>query len=62
MTQAIDSPWMTTEEVAEELGIKAQTAHKWRQRQQGPPYYQFEGKVLYDRDEVLAWKRQQRRA
>ena len=65
MTQVITrtaSVWMTTEHVALDLGVKPDTVHKWRQRNQGPPYYQFEGKVLYDRDEVQDWKKRQRRA
>jgi predicted DNA-binding transcriptional regulator AlpA len=53
-------PWMTTAEVAAELGFKEWTIRSWRRRRVGPPSYKLVGSVRYRRSEVLAWKAEQR--
>ena len=47
--------WLTTEEVAQMLGISPHTLRGWRRRGYGPPYRQLSRIVRYERGEVEQW-------
>lgn len=47
--------YMTTDEVAELCRTPVTTVRYWRQSKLGPPSIKVGRRVLYRRDEVLAW-------
>lgn len=47
--------YMTTYEVAELLRTSPETVRYWRHVGKGPRSFKAERRVLYDRDDVLAW-------
>ena len=47
--------YLTTKEVAEEIGYKESTLRTYRYNKQGPPFYKLGGKVLYKSSELRAW-------
>lgn len=47
--------YMTSEEVAAELGMVATTLALWRIRQKGPPYVKIGRRTLYSRLTVREW-------
>ena len=51
---------LSTKEVAKMLRMKADTVAKWRKQDKGPPYYDIEGKILYDADELMKWLKERR--
>ena len=55
---AIDDPVFTTADAARILGITAQRLMKWRQRDQGPDYLQYEkgGPVRYELSALIEFK------
>ncbi|MEW6364437.1 MAG: helix-turn-helix domain-containing protein [Acidobacteriota bacterium] len=51
---------LRTNEVAERLGLRAQTLRLWRMRGIGPPWIRFSGgagAALYREDEFVRWLR-----
>jgi len=46
---------LTRKEVAELLGVGAQTVRVWAVRRYGPPYMKRKGRCLYRRDDVEAF-------
>jgi excisionase family DNA binding protein len=46
-------PSLTTADMEELFGVHRSTLNEWRKA--GLPYYKLGGKVLYKKDEVLAW-------
>ena len=56
-----DKPLLTTEEVAEHLGVSKQRLYAWRHEGKGPPVIQLEGRLLrYSQAELAAWLDAQR--
>lgn len=47
--------FLPTEELTELAPFPPQTWRRWRSTGFGPPYIKVGNRVLYDRDEVLAW-------
>ena len=60
MVQVIEQELFTTEELAKKLRLKADTLHKWRQRDQGPKYFRIGGRIYYHGEEVNEWLDAQR--
>lgn len=50
-----NSPWMTTEAVAEYLDVPVHTVRAWRYRGVGPAGHRVGRHVRYHRDEVDRW-------
>ena len=48
---------LTTEELAERLGIPAETVKRWRKVGDGPPYLHVGKHVRYRLADVEAWER-----
>lgn len=46
---------------AERMGLPPKTLDNWRHLGNGPPYYKFNGRILYDDAEVDAWCAERRR-
>jgi excisionase family DNA binding protein len=46
---------LTTEQVAEMLGISADTMFRWRQARRGPKFVRSRNFIRYDMREVEAW-------
>jgi hypothetical protein len=42
-----DQDKLTTEDVAEQLGVSHETVKGWRAREQGPNYYRIGGRIFY---------------
>lgn len=56
LSSADDDPLMTQAEVAQLLGIRAQTLAVWRHRRVGPPFVQLSPRQpRYRRAAVIAW-------
>ena len=55
---AVDDPAFTTTDAAQILGITAERLMKWRQRDQGPDYVQYEngGPVRYELSALVEFK------
>lgn len=53
--------FLTQAEVAVLLGVPERTLEGWRLTKSGPPWLKFGRHVKYDRVDVLAWAREQRR-
>ena len=51
---------LTTEEVAEILGLKPDTVKRLRAKHMGPPYYKLERIVRYNEKEVERWLQTQK--
>lgn len=55
-TASTTDPLMTTEEVAEYLGLAARTVKRWREENSGPQYIRINHKcVRYRQSEVDRW-------
>ena len=52
--------FLTQAEVARLLGVPERTLEGWRLTESGPPWLKLGRHVKYDRDDVLAWAREQR--
>lgn len=46
-------------EVAARLRTSLGSLAKWRYERRGPPYHKFGRRVLYKRDELESWEREQ---
>lgn len=50
---------LTTRELAAELKRAPETLERWRRTRVGPPWISIQGRVLYDRNAVEAWLKEQ---
>jgi hypothetical protein len=57
----VEPAFLTQAEVACLLGVPERTLEGWRLTKSGPPWLKLGRHVKYDRDDVLAWAREQRR-
>lgn len=57
----METDFLTADEVAERMRVDTQTVHKWRREGVGPPFMQVKkgATVLYPRDRLEAWEREQ---
>lgn len=46
---------MSPKEVADMLRIKTKTLYNWMQKGKSPKFLKFGSKVLFDKQEVIAW-------
>ena len=53
--------YVTEHAVADLLGLSVRTLQKMRVNGDGPPFYKFGRRVLYDTEEVLNWAATRRR-
>jgi predicted DNA-binding transcriptional regulator AlpA len=60
MTDDSDNPFLTIDETAELLRVNRRTLDNLRWREEGPPFRRHGGRIVYHRDEVLAWSEQRR--
>ncbi|HEY5222481.1 MAG TPA: helix-turn-helix domain-containing protein [Microbacteriaceae bacterium] len=56
----VEPAFLTQGEVARLLGVPERTLEGWRLTKSGPPWLKLGRHVKYDRDDVLAWAREQR--
>ena len=56
----VEPAFLTQAEVAVLLGVPERTLEGWRLTKSGPPWLKLGRHVKYDRDDVLAWAREQR--
>ncbi|MCP3821814.1 helix-turn-helix domain-containing protein [Streptomyces sp. A3M-1-3] len=61
---AIRAAFLNVKEAAEYLGLSPHTLYVWRHRRQGPPSFRMgpRGRVMYRREAVDAWIREQEQA
>ena len=50
-----DAEYLTTAEAAELLRTPIGTMYQWRHRNEGPPAHRIGKRLLYNRDELIAW-------
>ncbi|MEU7086781.1 helix-turn-helix transcriptional regulator [Streptomyces achromogenes] len=57
----IGAAFLTLKDTAEYLGLSPQTLYVWRHRRQGPPSFRMgpRGRVMYRRETLDAWIRDQ---
>ena len=60
MTDDSDSPFLTIAETALLLRVNRRTLDNLRWQNDGPPFRRHGGRIIYHRDEVLAWSKQRR--
>jgi len=51
-----DQLWLTTDELAERLRLKAPTVHKWRSQGKGPRWVKMDGIIRYKMKDVEAYE------
>ncbi len=51
--------WMTREQLAEFLGLSVITLRHWALERRGPPFARLGRRILYRRESVAAWMREQ---
>ena len=56
----VEPAFLTQAAVAVLLGVPERTLEGWRLTKSGPPWLKLGRHVKYDRDDVLAWAREQR--
>lgn len=49
------SPFLTPEELAEELRVTIRTVYRWRRNDEGPPAIKVGGQLRYRRTDVEQW-------
>lgn len=61
---AIRSAFLNVKDAAEYLGLSPHTLYVWRHRRQGPPSFRMgsRGRVMYRREALDAWIREQEQA
>ncbi|SDG73842.1 MULTISPECIES: helix-turn-helix domain-containing protein [Pelagibacterium] len=47
--------FLTTEELAEEIGVHRTTLAKWRMERRGPPFTRLGKRILYSVERLRAW-------
>ncbi|MGV4886451.1 helix-turn-helix transcriptional regulator [Streptomyces viridosporus] len=62
--QAARAAFLTVKDAAEYLGLSPHTLYVWRHRRQGPPSFRMgpRGRVMYRRNALDAWIREQEQA
>ncbi len=60
MTDDSDNPFLTIAEAARLLRVKRRTLDNLRWQDDGPPFRRHGGRIVYHRDELLAWSEQRR--
>ena len=60
MTDDSDNPFLTIAETAELLRVNRRTLDNLRWQDEGPPFRRHGGRIVYHRDELLAWSEQRR--
>jgi hypothetical protein len=58
----ITERYATAAEAGKILNRSVVSLERWRRLRIGPPYYRVAGRILYDRNEVVAWVEAQRQA
>ncbi|MBZ9642209.1 AlpA family transcriptional regulator [Streptomyces sp. PSKA30] len=63
-TGAIRAAFLNVKDAAEYLGLSPHTLYVWRHRRQGPPSFRMgpRGRVMYRREVLDAWIREQEQA
>ncbi|WP_307865244.1 helix-turn-helix domain-containing protein [Streptomyces montanisoli] len=61
---AVEAAFLNVQTAAQYMGISVNTLYVWRHRRQGPPSFRMGpgGRVMYRRDLLDAWLREQQRA
>ncbi len=61
---AVHAAFLTVKDAAEYLGLSPHTLYVWRHRRQGPPSFRMgpRGRVMYRREALDAWIREQEQA
>ena len=58
--KVIERQALTTREVSAAYGVAVGTLNNWRCQRVGPSFYRFNGrKIVYFRDDLAAWARQE---
>lgn len=60
MTDESDSLFLTIPEAAKLLRVERRTLDNLRWQDDGPPFRRHGGRIVYHRDELLAWSEQRR--
>ncbi|WP_079188863.1 helix-turn-helix transcriptional regulator [Streptomyces kebangsaanensis] len=62
--RALRAGFLTVKDAAEYLGLSPHTLYVWRHRRQGPPSFRMgpRGRVMYRREALDAWIREQEQA
>jgi hypothetical protein len=60
MSDDSDNPFLTIDETAELLRVNRRTLDNLRWQDAGPPFRRHGGRIVYHRNEVLAWSEQRR--
>ncbi|MFE9308205.1 helix-turn-helix domain-containing protein [Streptomyces sp. NPDC006706] len=62
--RALCTGFLTVKDAAEYLGLSPHTLYVWRHRRQGPPSFRMgpRGRVMYRREALDAWIREQEQA
>ncbi|EST31689.1 MULTISPECIES: helix-turn-helix transcriptional regulator [Streptomyces] len=61
---AVRAAFLTVKDAADYLGLSPHTLYVWRHRRQGPPSFRMgpRGRVMYRREALDAWIREQEQA
>ncbi|GAA2443172.1 hypothetical protein GCM10010433_50550 [Streptomyces pulveraceus] len=61
---AVRTAFLTVKDAADYLGLSPHTLYVWRHRRQGPPSFRMglRGRVMYRREALDAWIREQEQA
>ena len=62
MTSTDEQTFLTIDEVAAFIRTTKPTLYDWSYNHEGPPVYKIGRKLLYKRDEVMAWVESKRRS
>ena len=60
MSNDSDNPFLTIDETAELLRVNRRTLDNLRWQNDGPPFRRHGGRIVYHRDDVLAWSERRR--
>ena len=60
MSRVYSSLFFTTDEAAEVMRVKRRTLDNFRWRGEGPRFRRHGGRIVYHRDDLLAWSEQRR--
>jgi predicted DNA-binding transcriptional regulator AlpA len=60
MSDDSDNPFLTIDETAELLRVNRRTLDNLRWQNDGPPFRRHGGRIVYHRDEVIAWSEHRR--
>ena len=60
MSRIYSSLFFTTDEAAEVMRVKRRTLDNFRWRGEGPRFRRHGGRIVYHRDDLLAWSEQRR--